>query len=405
MPIFSYRAKKSSGKIVTGELVATNQEFVRSQLQNQGLTLLSTANRSQKSGGLETWLQKFRRVPLVQKAFFTQNLAVMLRGGFSIGRAMGVLAVQTTNVYFRHIILELQDSLEGGTSFAVALKKYPQVFSTMFVNMIAAGEVSGKLDEVLGVLTKQMKKDHQLTSKVKGALTYPVVVVIAMVGVAIAMLTFVIPKLLEVFSQNNAQLPLPTRILIYLSNSLQHQGGWMALGCIILLMAGWWFSKTPRGNKYFDLILLRLPIFGAIRKKINLARFTRSLSSLLLTDIPIIQTFHIISGTLGSYAYQQSMTHAAEALRSGASVGKVLDDYPTLYPPLVQQMISVGEESGTLDQVSAELSSFYEEEVDQTMSNLSTIIEPILLLFLGAGVAAMAIAILLPMYSLSEQIN
>lgn len=406
MPIFNYIGKDSTTqKTVRGRLVAESETILGDLLRQQGVTLMKTTAASDKKGDPLAWIQRLRGVPVVQKIFFTQNLGVMLRGGFSISRAMATLALQTSHAYFRQIILSMQQDVESGMTFSQSLTKYPHVFPDMFVNMIAAGEVSGKLDEVLKLLTNQMKKDHQLIGKVKGAMTYPVVVIVAMIGAGVAMIVFVIPKLLDVFKQNNAQLPLPTRVLIAISDAFQHQGFLILGGLIVIVTAFVMFGRTIRGHRIYDAVILSAPIAGPIVKKINLARFTRSLSSMLATDIPIIQSFHIIGRTLGSVHYRQSIEDASQALKTGASIAKVLARYPKLYPPLVQQMVSVGEESGTLDEVSGELAIFYEEEVDQTMGNLATIIEPVLLLVLGVAVAGMAVAILLPMYNLTEQIN
>lgn len=405
MPFYTYIAKNAAGKTSKGQIVAESEKALTDKLRLEGLTAMKvTAGQAEKTSFLGR-LEQFQGVPVVQKIFFTQNLGVMLRGGFSISRAMSTLALQTTHKYFKKVILNLESDLESGSNFSQALQKHSRVFDELFINMVAAGEASGKLDDVLKTLTAQMKKDHQLISKVKGALTYPIVVVIAMVGAGIAMMTFVIPKLMTVFSANGALLPLPTRILIAISNALTHDGLWIGLGFAAVVAVLVWFGRTPRGKWTYDTILLNAPIAGPILKKINLARFTRSLSSMLATDIPIIQTFQIIGRTLSSAHFRRSVEEASQALRTGLSIGKVLERYPKLYPPLVQQMISVGEESGTLDEVSGELATFYEEEVDQTMANLSTIIEPVLLLVLGAAVAGMAVAILLPIYNLSSQIS
>jgi type IV pilus assembly protein PilC len=360
---------------------------------------------SSARGGLGGFIERLQSIPVEQKIFFTQNLGVMIRGGFSISRAMGTLAAQTTNKNFRRTILMLQSDLEAGTSFAQALKNFPHIFPDLFTNMIAAGELSGRLDDVLKTLTQQMKKDHQLVSKVKGAMTYPIVVIVAMIGAAVAMMTFVIPKLMTVFTDSNVQLPLPTRILIAISNQLTHYGLWYGTGTAVIIVAIIAIGRTHRGKRAYDQLALISPIIGPIVKKINLARFTRNLSSMLATDIPIIQTFQIIASTLGNALYRSSIEEASQALRTGTNIAKVLERYPRLYPPLIQQMVSVGEESGTLDEVAGELATFLEEEVDQTMSNLSTIIEPVLLLVLGVAVAGMAVAILLPMYQLSSAIN
>jgi len=405
MSLYSYTAKRADGQVIGGQLKADSEQQLAEQLRQQQLTLVSSTIAATPRFSINDWFEQLQGVSTVQKIFFTQNLTVMLRGGFSISRAMGTLALQSSGRYFRKVILGLKGDVESGISFSQALRKYPRIFSDLFINMIAAGEVSGKLDEVLRSLTKQLKKEHQLISKVRGAMTYPVIVVIAMIAAAIAMVTFVIPKLLVVFEESKTTLPLPTRILIAITNGFQHYGLWIGLGVLGLIILLIWVGRTSRGHWVYDQILIVTPIVGPIVKKINLARFTRNLSSMLATDIPIIQTFQIIGRTLSSAHYRQAVEQAGQALKTGASVAKVLERYPKLFPPLVQQMISVGEESGTLDDVSNELAIFYEEDVDQTMANLSTIIEPVLLLFLGAGVAGIAVSVLLPMYSLTEAIN
>lgn len=405
MAIFTYNAKNATtGRKTRDMMVAENEVVLTERLRLLGWTV-SAIKPMTFGHSINDKFESIQGVPVVQKIFFTQNLGVMLRGGFAISRAMGTLAQQTTHHYFKKVILTMQSSLESGNSFSQSLKQFPNVFPELFVNMISAGELSGKLDEVLHSLTVQMKKDFQLIAKVKGAMTYPVVVIVAMLGAGIAMVVFVVPKLKEVFASNNAKLPLPTQILIGISDTLIHHGIIIGLVALLLIAGIIFFARTTGGKKFFDTIFLHTPILGPIIKKINLARFTRSLSSMLATDIPIIQTFQIISRTMSSMAYRRSMDEAAVALKSGQTIAKILEQYPTLYPPLVQQMVNVGEESGTLDEVSQELASFFEEEVDQTMSNLSTIIEPVLLLVLGVAVAAMALAIMLPIYSLSDQIT
>lgn len=405
MPIFTYNAKNATtGRKVRDMMVAENEVVLTERLRLSGWTVAAVKPMT-FGHSIGDRFESIQGVPVVQKIFFTQNLGVMLRGGFAISRAMGTLAQQTTHRYFKKVILSMQANLESGNSFSQALKQFPNVFPELFINMISAGELSGKLDEVLHSLTVQMKKDFQLIAKVKGAMTYPVVVIVAMIGAGVAMVVFVVPKLKEVFASNGAKLPLPTRVLIAISDTLIHHGILIGLAVLLLIGGIIFFARTATGKRLFDTIFLHTPILGPIIKKINLARFTRSLSSMLATDIPIIQTFQIISRTMTSMAYRKSMDEASVALKSGQTIAKILELYPALYPPLVQQMINVGEESGTLDEVSQELASFFEEEVDQTMSNLSTIIEPVLLLVLGVAVAAMALAIMLPIYSLSDQIS
>ncbi len=405
MPVYSYVARNLQGATIHGAQDAKDEHFLASLLRVRGLTLVSsrpTTVQQKKKFSLNI---SFGGVPVMQKIVFLQNLQVMVRTGFSLGHALDVLTQQTEHKGFRGIIQELAHDVEGGETLSSSLAKHPKVFPELFVNMVAAGEVSGKLDEVLLRLTVQLKKDHQLVAKVRGALTYPTIVVVAMIVLGFVMMVAVVPKLLEIFTQSGGTLPLPTRILIALSDFLRHYIAFIIPGTIGLIFLFRWWIHTPKGRLLWHKFLLRLPIIGPILKKINLARFTRNLSSLLKTDIPIVQTFQIISRTIGNVVFRQSLERTAEELKKGSSVAKVLMTSPKLYPPVVSQMVAVGEESGTLDTISEEIAKFYEEEVDQIMANLTSILEPILILLLGGGVAGIVVAVILPIYSLTDQIN
>lgn len=403
MPLYEYIARTSTGEAKEGRMDMASEKALAEYLRSQGL-ILTSAKGIGAPKGLSGFLKLKPKVTVVNKIFFTQNLQVMLRTGFSLSNALHTLAEQTEQKAFKEIILAMQHDVESGTTFSDALKKHTYVFPELFINMVAAGEVSGKLDEVLHQLSIQMKKEHTLIAKVKSALTYPVIVVVAMIGLSVGMMLFVIPNLLSVFEEAGAELPLPTRVLITLTDILTTQGVWVLLGTVVVVFLLYRLIKTQRGKYYFHKMLLGGPIIGKIIKKINLARFTRTLSSLLKTDIPIVQTLQIISRTLGNVHYRNAMVQASEEVKKGVSIVKTLEQYPKLFPPLVTQMVSVGEQSGTLDTIVEEIANFYEEDVDTTMGNLSTIIEPVLMLLLGGGVAALAVSIILPIYSLSEAI-
>lgn len=406
MPVFAYTARTNQGGTVTGTQDAKDEKFLASLLRVRGLSLVSvkTPAAAAKRFSLNISIS-LGRVPVVEKIVFLQNLQVMVRTGFSLGHALDVLAQQTEHKGFKKIIKEITTDVESGITLSTALAKFPKVFPELFVNMVAAGEVSGKLDEVLLRLTTQIKKDHQLIAKVRGALMYPVIVLVAMVVLGTAMMVLVIPKLLGIFSESGGTLPLPTRILMGISNFMQDYILFLVPGMVILILIFRWWIHSQRGRIIWHQFLLRLPIVGPILKKINLARFTRTLSSLLKTDIPIVQTFQIIAKTMGNVVFRKSLNETAEELKKGSSIAKVLTSYTKLYPPVVSQMISVGEESGTLDTISEEIAKFYEEEVDQVMANLTSILEPILILLLGGGVGGIVVAVILPIYSLTDQIN
>lgn len=405
MPEYIYTARSQDGMLKKDRINVKDEKALAEYLRSQGLILTSAKlAKEEKKSKLDFLTSLFSKVPAVQKMFFTQNLQVMVRTGFSLANALRTVALQTQNKKFQKIIQDLQHDVESGISFSNALSKHKKVFSELFINMVAAGEISGKLDETLKYLTVQMKKDHELISKVKSAMMYPAIVVIAMVGIGIAMMIFVIPKMLVIFEEMQANLPLPTKILLGTSNFLTHNGFLTAIVLIIFVVILSRVTRTKGGKATYHKILLKLPLISGIIKKINLARFTRTLSSLLKTDIPIVQSFQIISRTLGNVHYKQAMLETADKVKRGMSIVKSLEERPNLFPPVVTQMIAVGEESGTLDSITDEIAIFYEADVDQTMSNLAVIIEPILMLVLGGAVAVMALAIIMPMYSLVEVI-
>ncbi len=405
MPEFFYTARTAEGKLKRDRINMKDEQSLANYLRTQGYILTSAKPAAEaQEGFLKKFLGGLSGVSVVEKIFFTQNLEVMLRTGFSLAAALKTIGDQTENKRMKQVIINLQQDVENGIAFSTALGRHPRIFGELFVNMVAAGEASGKLDEVLKRLTDQMRKDHALIAKVRSALTYPAIVIFAMIVIGIVMMTFVIPKLLEIFADAQVQLPLPTRILIWMTHVLTSYGIFLLFGVLVIAFVLYRFKKTYRGKRFFHLVMLKMPIASKIIKNINIARFTRTLSSLLKTDIPIVQTFQIISKTLGNVYYSAAVMETSEQVKKGISIMKSLETKRELFPPIVTQMISVGEESGSLDTISEEIAKFYEEAVDQTMQNLSTIIEPVLVLFLGAAVAGLALAVILPIYSLSEAI-
>jgi len=405
MPDFLYTARTPDGKLKKDRARAKNEMALADYLKNQGLIL--TSSKEIKKGGkysIKRILDSLTGISTVNKIFFTQNLSVMVKTGFSLGMALNTLAKQSTNKKLQNIVIEIKQDVENGIAFSNALSKHPKVFSQLFVNMVAAGEVSGKLDEVLRYLTEQMRKDHALIAKVRTAMMYPVLVLFAMSGIGIVMMVTVIPQLKSIYEDAALELPLPTKIIIAVSSALVNQGIFVIIGIAIFIYIFFRIKKTKKGKFYFHKILLKLPIISMILKKVNLARFTRTLSSLLKTDIPIVQTFQIISKTLGNVHYQNAMIDASEMVKKGVSIVKTLEKSPALFPPIVTQMIAVGEESGMLDDISEEIANFYEEDVTQTMEGLSSILEPVLMLVIGGAVAVMALAVLMPMYGMVEAV-
>jgi len=353
---------------------------------------------------INLFLQKLTSVPLAEKLFFIQHLGIMLKAGISLSTALKTLAKQTTNKRFARIIADISRNVEKGVSFTESLKPHEKIFGQLFINMIESGEISGKLEEVLKRLYLQFKKNHELVSKVKGALIYPIVILIAMSGIGTFMMIAVVPKITAMFKDFNAELPLATKLLIKFSDSLVANGLLYLVALIVVILTIVRLIKTKRGRYAFHGLLLKLPVFSPIIKKINLARFARTTSSLLKTDIMIIKSFQIAANVLGNVHYRQALMEMSDKIKKGGTINEVVANYPKLFPPVVAQMIAVGEDTGELDYILEELAEFYEGEIDQTMNNLPAIIEPILILVLGLVVGGIAVAVIMPMYALTSVI-
>jgi type IV pilus assembly protein PilC len=354
---------------------------------------------------IDQWLIRNSSVPLTEKMFFTENLRVMVHAGLSLSEALSTLALQSESKTFRTILTEVREGVVQGRLLSVELAKFPKAFPEIFIKMIEVGEISGTLEETLKELTNQIKKDYTLRSKVKGAMTYPIVILVAMLGITIALLVFVLPKLLAIFKEfGDVKLPLPTRILIFASDFTQQNGLLVGVGALALAGAVVAFGRTRAGRSLFHLMVIRSPLIGPVARKVNLARFSRTFSSLLRTDVPVVQSLTITAAVLGNVHYRTSVEQASERIKKGDNISDTLKEYPKLYPPLVVQMTLVGERSGNIDGLLADVADFYEEQVDQTLANLSSIIEPILILILGGMVGGIALAVMTPMYALTQSI-
>ncbi len=344
-------------------------------------------------------------LPLDQKVFFTENLRVMIKAGLSMSEALNTLAAQAESKLMRRIIGDIRTDVESGKLLSQGMKKYPKIFEDIFVSMIQIGEVSGTLEQVLMELTTQMKKDYNLRSKVKGAMTYPIVILVAMLGITAGLVTFVLPKLLGIFKEfGAANLPLPTRILMWVTDFAQAHGLLIVIAFIVFVVAFIWFLSTKIGKSLFDLVVLRAPIIAPIAKKVNLARFCRTISGLLHTDIPVVQAFDVTSQVLSNVHYKKAVQDTAERIKKGETIAKSLGNYGLLFPPLVIQMIYVGERSGNVDELMAQIADFYEQQVDQVLDSLSSIIEPVLILFLGGMVGGIALSVMMPLYALTQSV-
>ncbi|PIT88588.1 MAG: hypothetical protein COU29_02310 [Candidatus Magasanikbacteria bacterium CG10_big_fil_rev_8_21_14_0_10_36_32] len=354
---------------------------------------------------LNTWIENhLTRVPFMQKYLFIHHLQIMTKAGLSIVASLNILAHEVENKKLRNVIEQVKNDIESGQQFSDVLAKYPSIFPPIYVSMIAAGESAGKMEDALTQVANQMNKSQRLTSKIRGAMIYPSVILTAMVGIAIFVVFYILPKIMVMFEEVKVDLPLSTRVLMGVTKFGQHYW-WLVIIIIAgLIILGNRLMKLAKFKKFIHSLNLKIPIFGPVAKKINLARFTLTLSSLLASTIPIIEATRIAAQVLGNVIFKENVMATAESLKQGESLSTILMRYPETFPPMVTEMIMVGEQSGNTEKMLSELAEYFNNEVENTMNNFTTIIEPVIILALGLGVAGIAVAVIMPMYSLAQNV-
>jgi len=350
-------------------------------------------------------LDRFQKVSLKDKLIFTRNLGVMIASGLPISKAIYNLAQQAQNKNLINILNGIGEELQKGNALSDCLAKYPGVFDELFVNMVRVGESSGNLEEVLGILSLQLEKEHDLISKVKGAMMYPAVIIVAMIGVGILMMMYVIPQITGVFKDMNADLPAQTRFIIASSDFFQKNPMIIFGGIAILILMIKFLLGTSLGKKIIGFAAINLPFIKNIVIKVNCARFSRIYSSLIRSGVSIVETLKILSRTLTNHYYKVALEKAVEEIQKGVPLSKIIYDEKKIFPILVPQMIEVGESTGKTETVLQKLAEFYEEEVNQLTKNLSSIIEPLIMIVIGSAVGFFAVSILQPMYSVMQNIK
>lgn len=404
MSEFTYKARDASGRAKTGEISAATEAAAAEMLAEHQLILTKLTVKKERGFDVSELLNKLSRVGMKDRVIFTRQLGTMIKSGLPIVQALNILSEQTQNKKFKGVIEQISGGIEGGGSFSSMLAKYPKIFDRVYINMTKAGEASGRLDQTLERLAIQQEKAYGIVKKVRGALLYPAFVLVALVAATILMLIVVIPPLKAIFEGAGADLPLATRALIVLSDAMR--GFWylFILGAAGLVVAGRQYLKTEGGKGVLDRLKLKLPIFGPLFKKIYIARFTRTLASLVSGGVPILQALEIVGESIGNGVYEKALQKAAKDVEGGAQLSQPIRSNPN-FPPLVSQMISVGEQTGKMDEVLSKLAEFYEEEVDNLVKNLTTLMEPLLMVVMGTAVGGLLIAILMPIYNLGSVIN
>jgi type IV pilus assembly protein PilC len=397
MASFVYLARETgSGREIRNTIEASTEQAAIATLLNRNLLVVSIQEKVGKKGKTAGG-----SVALMDLVLFTRQLATMIDAGLAMVQSLQGLAEQTTSKVMRDIIKDVCARVESGDSFSDALQKHPRAFNRLYVCMVAAGEKGGLLAEILARLATYLENTARLRKKVKSAMMYPCVVTVVAILITIFLLVKVVPVFGEIFSSFGAKLPGPTLFLIQLSNIVK---GYLLL--IILggggLVYGWfYFIKTKTGRKFWDTQRIRLPIFGAIAHKICLARFTRTLASLVRSGVPILEVLQIVSQTVGNVVMENSIKAAAIDIESGESISTALGKHP-VFPSMIIRMVTAGEQTGKLDNMLERIADFLDEEIETTLSGLTALIEPILIVFLGVVVGGMVICMFLPIFKLSE---
>jgi type IV pilus assembly protein PilC len=400
MAIFYYKAKTFSGQTITGSREAeSKKELAKSLLKENYILISAESTHKEKSQPIKISIGK-KKISLTEKMIFTQHLAIMVDVGFPFEKSLSILAHQIQNKNFKEIILKIMDDVIKGESFSDALQKHPRVFDELYVNMVKVGEEAGNLTEVLNLLANQMEKDHKLLGKAKGAMIYPAVILTVMILVGIVTMIMIVPKFSEMFEEMNMELPLATKFIIGIGNFLNQYWYFIPIIIFILIFGITQFKKTKSGKKMLDEISLKIPIIGSLNIKINTARTCRIISSLLSSGVSLVRTLEILSNTLSNICYKEAIISVLKEFQKGKPLYKCLTPYEKIYSFLLIQMTAIGEETGRLDKVLVKLARFYEEEVDDATKNISSIIEPILIVVIGLAVGFFAIAIIQPMYGM-----
>ena len=401
---FNYEALTKDGRRESSTIQAPNLTAAGHMLKEQGLLPIEIKEKGE-SGSVFDVLRKFSTISLNEKIGFVENLQIMYKAGIALPRALQILVKQSKNLRFKEILSNVYSQVQSGKYLSEALDSYKTVFSNIFLSMVRVGEMSGSLEKSLEYLTIQLKREADLKSKTKGAMIYPSVILGAMVIIGVAMSIFVLPKLTSVFKDFNTELPIATKIVIKFADFMEGHAVIVILLLIGLTASVIWFLRTYFGKKYFGWLLLHTMVIGEIVRKVNLARFARILSSLLKSSINMVQALEVTADSLDNIAYKETVAKAANEVRLGKNLTDTLSKEPSLFPILVVQMLQVGEESGTIEDMLNQLAEHYEDDVDNTLRNLSSIIEPLLLLLIGGVVGVLAMALIMPIYSISQNIS
>jgi type IV pilus assembly protein PilC len=395
---YNYKVRDKAGRLVEGTLEAQNEQLVVTKLREMGYVPLRVSAKGRSTMAMEIKLGG-SKIGLKDVTVFSRQLATMLGSGLSILRGLSILAEQTESKAFVKVIGEMKLDIERGLSLSQAVGRHPKVFPPIYLAMVRAGETGGMLDDVMLSLADTLEKQMELRGKIKSAMTYPIAVFVIVVLILAAMLIFIVPMFQSMYHDLGGTLPLPTRVLITASDLIT--GMWWLIALLIVggIVVFRRFVATPGGRLMFDRFKLRLPIFGVLMRKTAITRFARTLAALIQAGVPIMESFDIVGETAGNAVVSNAVVDARERVRLGESVSGALAE-ADVFPPMVVQMIAVGEETGSVDGMLEKISDFYDREVESTVDSLTALIEPFLMVFMGLSVGGMVIALYMPMFQI-----
>ncbi|OPX88403.1 MAG: Type II secretion system protein F [Pelotomaculum sp. PtaB.Bin104] len=400
---FSYKARNQSGKLVTGKVEAENRNKAITLLRERSLFVVQINEAlGEVSINLDNIFQK--KVSTRELSVMCRQFATMTQAGVPILQSLNILTLQCDHKVLKETLRKVTENIEGGVSLAESFKSFPKIFPPIFISMVEAGEVGGALDQVLERLAANFEKEHDLKEKVKSAMTYPAVVVMVAVLAIAALLIFVVPKFMTMLTDMQAPIPLTTQLIIKFSDFLKNF--WYI---VLFTIAGAFFGykqavKTEKGKKIKDQVVLKLPVFGPMIQKIIVARFCRSLSTLLKSGVPVLQSLEVVKNIAGNYAVVKSIKEAEKSIKEGQSISLPLQK-SRVFPPMVTRMMAIGEETGSIDTLLEKIADFYEREVDDLVSRLSSMLEPVLIVGMGGVVGFIILSIMLPMFSVIDNVK
>jgi len=398
MPTYNYKARDKFGKAVTGLMSAESEDAISSKLKQMGYAPISIKEAGEEEQ-IERFLDKFRRVKFADLNMFMRQFATLQRAGLPILLSLGALREQVSNITLKNAIAQMIRDIEAGSPLSSSLEKHPKIFNTLYINMIKSGEASGNLDEVLDRLAVLGEHDEKIKTRMKSATRYPVLVIVSILIGFLILTTFVVPRFANIYGQLDVALPLPTQILIWLNYAIT-KFWWLTLIIISgLITAFIKFINTKGGRVWWDTVKLKTPVFGPLVLKLSMSRFARTTSILMRSGLPLLEILELVSGSVGNEVIARTVDNIEVSVNEGRGMTEPMK-VSGMFPPIIIQMVAVGEQTGKIDELLLHVSNYYDSQVDYTIDNFASLIEPILIFVLGCAVLMMALGIFLPMWNL-----